>query len=227
MRTKLNTYPQIYHKKPTKISFSGQRLYTLSLLKTLPDGTKEKIPAFFSELKDIEDLQLLENIEKLWTDNTRYAKRIISNFRNKLNPDYIDFNFGYPKFFAIECPQFNNLNEKIRSLVEIRDFHFPHSYKIKWLQSASQIKSLTKLEGQGENMIGCIVKQAQAKDDYSSIKLVSNDESIDFYEKLGFKKAICSRYKHEYLVVKHNFLNIINLVEKKYGEILPVIKNGN
>mgnify|MGYP003553484244 CR=1 FL=1 len=80
-------YPQIYHKKPTKISFSGQRLYTLSLLKTLPDGTKEKIPAFFSELKDIEDLQLLENIEKLAIESVDNITKVLPKSINEMLED--------------------------------------------------------------------------------------------------------------------------------------------
>ena len=210
------------------IAFNGQHLYSLNLLRTLSDGTKEKVPAIFTKLveKNTEDLNIIENIEKLWADNTVYGEKIIKNFKEHFNSD--KFYLCMPDFYAIECPQFKNLGEKIRAIVEVNeDWGYRHPIcKIDWLQSASQINSIEKLEGAGINIIGGLLKRA-IDYGFSSLSLTSASDSVDFYKKIGFTKAIFSRYKHEYLITAQNFRNVLMQIEDKYGKFLPIRKNGN
>ena len=238
MRTELKTYPQIYNKKPAKILFSGQRLYTLNLLKTLPDGTTEKVPAFFTKLENAEDLKLLEKIENFWSSDTSYGRRIISHFknafflsnlRNSTNGDLSNTlgGFDMTKYFVIECPQFKNLKERIRTISEIGYKPFLlNKYKIKYLQSSSQIQSVSKLEGQGENMIGCIIKYAM-DNNVETINLIATKESRGFYEKAGFKPLGNKHNPCGYYANKNFYQDILNKIKFKYGEILSVTKNEN
>lgn len=227
---------KIYNK--SNVTFCGQRLYTLNLLKKLPDGTKEKVPAFFTELENAEDLKLLEEIEKLWTVDTSYGGRIISHFKDALglsnlrNRTNVDVNnilsgFDKAKYFVIECPQFKNLKERIRTISEIgyRPL-FLDKYKIRYLQSSSQINSISNIEGQGLNMIGCVVKYAM-DNNVETINLIATKESRGFYEKAGFKPLGNKHNPCGYYADKNSYQDILNIIKAKYGEILSVIKNEN
>ena len=176
--------------------------------------------------KNTEDLNIIENIEKLWTDNTVYGKKIIKNFKEHFKSD--KFLLCMPDFYTIECPQFKNLGEKIRAVVEVNeDWGYRHPIcKIEWLQSASQINSIEKLNGAGINIIGGLLRRA-IDYDFSSLSLISASDAVNFYKKIGFIKVICSRYKNEYLITAKNFRNALMQIEDKYGKFLPIRKNGN
>lgn len=209
---------------PSNVAFNGQHLYALNLLRTLPNGTKEKVPAFFTELTYPEDLKMLESIENLWSDNTRYGQRIIEHFRAKFNLKDDSHCFFDSKFFAIEYPQFKNLNEKIRAIAEIKYSSSTNRCKIRYLQSASQINSIEKLEGQGTNMFAGIVKQAM-DNDFSSVNLIPAKESVGFYEKLNINRFGESLSPYGYYVLNHQYQNVLTKIKEKYGKILPIKKN--
>ncbi len=239
MYSELNTITQIYNKQPANVSFSGQRLYSLNLLKKLPDGTKEKVPAFFTELGKAEDLKLLEEIEKLWTADTSYGGRIISHFKalfsipnlgNKESGDLSNFQrrLDNIKYFIIECPQFKNTKEKIRALAEVgyNSSSLLNKCKIRYLQSASQLYPINKLDGQGLNMLGGIIKYSM-DNKFSNINLISVKDCRDFYEKAGFKPLGNKHNPCGYYADKTFYQDILNIIKAKYGEILPAIKNAN
>ena len=135
--------------------------------------------------------------------------------------------FDNTKYFVIECPQFKNLKERIRTISEIgyRNFLLDN-YKIRYLQSSIQIPSVIKLEGQGANMIGCIIKYA-LDDNVETINLISGKESRDFYEKVGFKPLGNKHNPCGYYADKSFYQDILNNIKSKYGEILRVTKNEN
>ena len=215
-------------KSNNKVSFGGQRLYSLNLLKTLPNGAKEKVPAIFTELNDKTDFKFLESIENFWGTNTKYAQRIISHFKSEFNFTR-PFPFRFSRFFLVECPQFKNPYERIRAISEVRYNIQPNTFKIRFLQSASEINSIEKLAGQGTNMLGGIVKQAM-DNNLASINLISDKSCTQFYDKaglkplgvnlLGFNNNPCG-----YTIKKENYQEFLNKLKEKYGEILLVLKN--
>lgn len=219
MRTELKTYPQIYNKKPAKILFSGQRLYSLNLLKTLPDGTTEKVPAYFTMLKDSSDLDMLCRIEDLWAEKTKLGQRIISQFKENYKHRNIGFDLNY---FAIECPQFNNIYERLRSISEVineNDF-----YTMNYLQSASQIKTIEELNGGGISLLRGLFAHSRDKK-ISFVEWIASNVAAPWYDKLGIKRRYDSRIPI-FEIPKSDYNIFINKFEPQYGKVTEVINEN-
>lgn len=218
IQIKTNTYPK-QTKKAVKIPFNGHRLYSLNLLKTLPDGSKEKIPAYFTELKDLNDIITLEKIEELWDKEARLGKKIINNFKEA----YYFKNIGHDlKYFIIECPHFKNAQEKIRAMAEITKN--PLGLTIEYLQSASQIKSINNIKGAGSSLIRGLCAYAKDKN-IPIIDLISANITAPWYEKLGFQRSISPRVP-AFELTKMDYNTFISKFEPQYGKMLEV-KNEN
>lgn len=219
MCTELKTYKQIYNKKPAKFSFSGQRLYTLNLLNPLPDGTKEKIPAYFTMLKDASDLTMLEKIEDLWREKTGLGGKIISQFKDNYKYNNLRFDLNY---FAIECPQFKNIHERIRAIAEVT--HDPNSSSLDFLQSASQISSVEKLNGAAKNMLRGLCAYAQKKK-IPLISVISANKTAPMYENFGLKRSYGDTI-NVFEIDSSNYDFFINKFNPKYGKLTEVINEN-
>ena len=184
----------LYTNKNNRYSsptFMGQRLFSLNLRNNLkPD---EFIPAFFTRLDNEEDLTLLNSIQNLWK-NTTYWKKIYTDFQETLlNKKHNNIN----RFFMIECPQFKDFNQQIRALSKTNDTN--SELYVSYLQSASEIPELEKLNGAGLGIMRGLCKLAQ-QEKQPQIGLVSPQKTVGFYNKIGLtqeqsKLNDCSTYK--------------------------------
>ena len=179
INTNFITYKNNYHLNP---AFKGQRLFSLNLKKTLNNGKDyELIPAFFTKLDGEEDLTLLNSIQNLW-NKTTYWKKIYQEFQESLlnkrlhNPN---------RFFMIECPIFKNPLLQIRAISKTNDT--PNELYISYIQSATEIAELEKVNGAGYGIMRGLCKIAQ-QETIPQIGLTSSKNAVSFYDKLKLTK---------------------------------------
>lgn len=212
INTNFITYKNNNHLLPT---FKGQRLFSLNLKRSINNGKNyEFIPAFFTEITTKKDLKKLEKVYHLW-EKTAYWKKIISNFEDTLamqNKKYRD------KFFIIECPQLKDINSQLQAICQT--FAINLKCNISFLQSASVLKNIEKLNGGGTAILRGLCKIADEKQ-YDEIGLLSSKNAMGWYDKLGFSKVYGHKLPY-YELKKTQFQVFLDKTTKEYGEIISL-----
>ena len=192
-------------------SFNGQRLYALNLLDLTKKGSDRFVPAYFTQI-DQTDIPLLKQIHPLWS-TTHVGKQILTGIFNKID-DLTRKN----KFFMIECPQFSNIEEKIRALsaIYIPNRIFTDLY-LQLLQSSSQL-NINQLKGSGTAMLRGLCKYAKKQKGINSIELTAKRTATGFYEKQNFHKRE-SLYYPFFTLPRTDFDDYLSMTSNKFGEI--------
>ena len=204
-------------KSNNKVSFAGQRLYSLNLLDLTKKGSDRFVPAYFTQI-DESDVPLLKQIQPLWK-KTALGQQILTGIFNK-----IDEKKCKNKFFMIECPQFENIFEQLRALSSV---YVPNkifaNLDLQLLQSASQLE-INKLTGSGTAILRGLCKYAKSRSGINSIDIISKPSSVGFYEKQNFKKNEQALYSLFYLN-RSDFDNYNRETSNIYGKIKEVKYN--
>ena len=173
-------------------SFNGQRLYALNLLDITKKGSDRFVPAYFTQI-DASDIPFLKELQPLW-EKTTLGQQILTGIFNKI--DEIECK---NKFFMIECPQFVNIEDRLRALSAI---FIPNkifaNLDLQLLQSASQL-NINQLKGSGTAILRGLCKYAKSYSGINSIDIISKPSAIGFYEKQKINKNEHALYPSFYI----------------------------
>ena len=185
------------------ISFGGQRLFPVSLLKIVDKKTKFNIPAYFTKL-DSEDLALMYDVCDAW-EHSKYGEIICKGFIRKAHGYAFARDFDY---FMIETNSAKNKEEAVKSIAQIN--YNKKLINIDFLQSRSEIERNEKIKGGATMLVYGICKYAkQIKS--NCIKLYSdNAENDKMYKKIGFIEVA----KSLFILDRKNFNKVIKNIEK-------------
>lgn len=195
-------------------SFSGQRLYALNLLDLTKKSSDRFVPAYFTQI-DETDVQFLKQIQPLW-ERTQLGKQILTGIFNKIEERECK-----NKFFMIECPQFENIFERLRALSNV---YLPNkvfaNLDLQLLQSSSQL-DINKLKGAGTAILRGLCKYAKSHPGISSIDIISKHSAVEFYQKQGLYKNEQSLYPSFY-INRSDFDEYNRRTSEIYGKIREV-----
>ncbi len=195
-------------------SFKGQRLYALNLLDLTKKGSDRFVPAYFTQI-DETDVPFLKQIQPLW-EKTQLGKQILTGIFNKIEEANCK-----NKFFMIECPQFENIFERLRALASV---YLPNkifaNLDLQLLQSSSQLE-INKLKGSGTAILRGLCKYAKSKEGINSIDVISKHNAAEFYERQGLYKNEQALYPSFYLN-RSDFDEYNRRTSNKYGKIRKV-----
>lgn len=196
-------------------SFSGKRLYKLNLLDITKKNSDRFVPAFFTQI-DETDIPFLREIHPLWANKTQLGKQILTGIFNK-----IDEPNSKNKFFMIECPQFENIFERLRALSSV---YIPNkifaNLDLNLLQSASQL-DINQLKGSGTAILRGLCKYAKKQKGINSIDIISKPSAVGFYEKQQFHQNKSSLY-HSFYLNRSDFDDYIRRTSDKFGKIREI-----
>ena len=198
-------------------SFSGQRLYALNLLDLTKKGSDRFVPAYFTQI-DASDIPFLKELQPLWKKTT-LGQQILTGIFNKIDEPNCK-----NKFFMIECPQFENISQRLRALcsVYITNKIFAN-LDLQLLQSASQL-DINRLKGAGTATLRGLCEYAKKQKGINRIELFSKRSAIEWYKKLEFTQNEASLYPAFYLERK-DFDQFIRNTSNMYGKIKNIEKN--
>ena len=201
----------IQFNRVDKPTFKGIRLYKLNLLQHMQNGEDRFVPAYFTQI-DQTDISTLKQIHPLWS-TTHVGKQILTGIFNKID-DLTRKN----KFFMIECPQFSNIEEKIRALSSV---YIPNKIfadlHLQLLQSSSQL-NLNQLKGSGTAMLRGLCRYAKDQKNINSIELTAKRTATGFYEKQNFHKRE-SLYYPFFTLPRSDFDDYLSRTSNTFGEI--------
>lgn len=195
-------------------SFSGQRLYALNLLDLTKKGSDRFVPAYFTQIYET-DVQFLKQIQPLW-ERTTLGKQILTGIFNK-----IDEAGCKNKFFMIECPQFENIFERVRALSSA---YIPNkvfsNVELNLLQSSSQL-DINQLKGSGTAILRGLCQYAKKLKGINSINITSKPNAAGFYEKQQLHKNKSALYPSFYLN-RTDFDDFIIRTSDEFGKIREI-----
>ena len=189
------------------LSFKGQRLYPVKLMRILPDKKIKYIDAFFTKM-DKSDIELAKAISPIWEKESRFGKTILSGFLDRhLN----EIKKTGEDFFMIEVPEAKTPLERIKALAVTSQLS--GGTYIDLIQSGSQIKSLEKLKGAGKMILFGIMKQAQ-KTDKTPLILEPTPLSEKWYQKLQFEELSGT---HLFMLSESKIEKLIKKLKNEYN----------
>ncbi len=209
---KINTYQQ--SKNNYNVSFNGKRLYALNLLDITKKGSDRFVPAYFTQI-DTSDISFLKELQPLW-QKTALGQQILTGIFNKI--DEIECK---NKFFMIECPQFINIEDRLRALstIFISNKVFAN-LDLQLLQSSSQL-NINQLKGSGTAILRGLCKYAKSQNGINSIDIISKRSATGFYEKLKLNRNEQALYPSFYLN-RLDFDEFNRRTSDKYGKIKEI-----
>ncbi|MBQ2870370.1 hypothetical protein IJE86_01580 [bacterium] len=175
----MNISPNNYN---TNISFKGQRLFPIKLIRTLPNQTREIVDGFFTRM-DKSDISLAKEIFPIWSQETRFGRDILHKFIRQNTEKAL--NTDCQKVFMIEIPSEKNAIDRVKGFATVSKF--ADSIYVDFLQSANQAKSLEKLKSIGSMLLYGIAKIAQ-KENKGPIILQPTPHSRNWYPKFLFER---------------------------------------
>lgn len=192
----------------TNISFKGQRLFPIKLIRTLPNQTREIVDGFFTRM-DKSDISLAKEIFPIWSQETRFGGNILYKFIRQNTEK--ELNTDCQKVFMIEIPSEKNAIDRVKGLATVSKF--ADSIFVDFLQSANQAKSLEKLNGIGSMLIYGIAKTAQ-KENKGPIILQATPLSTTWYPKFLFERLTD---KEIWVLSRSNIDKLIANLRKKFN----------
>ena len=195
-------------------SFSGQRLYTLNLLDSTKKGSDSFVPAYFTQI-DAADIPFLKELQPLWKKTT-LGQQILTGIFNK-----IDEAGCKNKFFMIECPQFENIFERVRALSSA---YIPNkifsNIELNLLQSSSQL-DINQLKGSGTAILRGLCQYAKKLKGINSINITSKPNAAGFYEKQQLHKNKSVLYP-SFCLNRTDFDDYIIRTSDEFGKIREI-----
>ena len=196
-------------------SFKGKRLYSLNLLDLTKKNPDSFVPAYFTQI-DETDIPFLKEIHPLWANKTLLGKQILTGIFNK-----IDEAGCKNKFFMIECPQFENIFERVRALSSA---YIPNkvfsNIELNLLQSSSQL-DINQLKGSGTAILRGLCQYAKNLKGINSINITSKPNAAGFYEKQQLHKNKSALYPSFYLN-RTDFDDFIIRTSDEFGKIREI-----
>ena len=196
--TKRTTSPATSKKQ---VSFQGDRLFPVNMIKRFCYGPEESIRGYFTRMTQ-EDQNLVKQVKNFW-EYTSFGNEILGRYAQNLK---------HTKTYMIECPQFNNPNEKIQGIVSVKDNG--DSLFIEHLQSASEIPRGYNISGAGSMLLYGITKLAlNLKKQFIDLKS-ANFDTDSWYSKNFF---ISSPNSADFVLRKCDFPKLVKTLEEKYN----------
>jgi len=192
-------------KNNNRVSFCAQKIFNITLEKTL--FTQEKVPldAHFSRLERSDVFELFPQRSKL--ARSEYGFFIFRDLVRKLRK--IDFGTD---FFMIEEPLAKTPYNKIKGLASI--FNGKNWTEIINLQAFKEYDD--SISGVGSNLLCGICELAKIKGHYHIELDAAGEHLFDYYRNLGFRQAEMNPYR--FYLTDQDYDSFIKNIKSRYNK---------